>query len=146
MRIVRSLRALALIAAMFPGLALANAVDKSVPLEKFDLSDFSGERLFLAAQQAYVCSFLMQLAGQIDKAQHLRSHSVRLMEEDSIRALGKNWNDVNFPDALVAWKLSDKHAKRLNIFQKAAAGRLLVDGPHCKLLNELTESDLGEPD
>jgi len=79
MRIVRSLRALALIAAMFPGLALANAVDKSVPLEKFDLSDFSGERLFLAAQQAYVCSFLMHLAGQIDKAQHLRSHSVRLV-------------------------------------------------------------------
>ena len=63
-----------------------------------------------------------------------------------MRALGKNWNDVNFPGALAAWEKSDKYAKRINISQKAAAGRLLVDGPHCKLLNGIVESELAEPD
>ena len=45
-----------------------------------------------------------------------------------MRALGKNWNDVNFPGALAAWEISDKYSKRINILQKAAAGLLLVDG------------------
>jgi hypothetical protein len=146
MRISRSLWALALIAVMFPGIALATAVDRIIPLEKSVLSEYTGEQLFKAAYQAYVCSFLMHLSGQIPKAQHLRSHSVRLMDEDSVKAFGKNWNDVNFPGALVAWKLSDQYMKRFSISQKAAAGRLLTDGPQCKILNELTESALGEPD
>ena len=68
------------------------------------------------------------------------------MNRNEVESYGKNWNDVNFPAALDANTLSIEYAKRLNISQKAAAGRLLVDGPHCKLLNELTESDLGEPD
>jgi hypothetical protein len=146
MRISRSLRAIALIAVMFPGIALANAVDKTVPLEKSDLSDYTGEQIFKAAFKFYVCSFLMHLSGQIPKAQHLRSHSVRLMEEDSVRAFGKNWNDVNFPGAAAAWELADKYMKRFSITQKAAAGRLLVDGPQCKILNELVESEMAGPD
>jgi len=131
---------------MFPGIAWANTVDKIAPLEKSVLSEYSGEQLFKAAFKAYVCSFLMHLSGQIPKAQHLRAHSVRLMEEDSVRALSKNWNDVNFPGALLAWRLSDDYAKRLNISQKAAAGRLLTEGPQCKFLNEIVESELAEPD
>ena len=57
MRTSRGLRAFALLAVMFPSLALGNTYDKTVPLNKPDLSDYSGERLFMAAQQAYVCSF-----------------------------------------------------------------------------------------
>ena len=146
MRISRSLWALALIAVMFPGIVLATAVDIIVPLKKSVLSEYTGEQLFKAAYQAYVCSFLMHLSGQIPKAQHLRSHSVRLMEENSVQAFGKNWNDVNFPGALVAWALADKYMKRYGISQKAAAGRLLVDGPQCKILNELVESEIADPD
>ena len=142
MRISRDLRALALLAVMFPSLALGNTYDKTVPLNKSELSDYSGERIFMAAQQAYVCSFLMHLAGQIDKAQHLRSYSVRLMSEDSVRSFGKNWNDVNFPGALVAFRLSDEYAERFSISQKAAAGRLLIEEPQCKILNRLTEDTL----
>lgn len=141
MRISRGLRALALLAVMFPSFALGNTFDKTAPL-KFNLSDESGERLFMAAQQAYVCSFLMHLAGQIDKAQHLRSYSVRLMSEDSVRSFGKNWNDVNFPGALVAFRLSDEYAERYSISQKAAAGRLLIEDAQCATLNEHTEKAL----
>ena len=96
----------------------------------------------MAAQQAYVCSFLMHLAGQIDKAQHLRSYSVRLMSEDSVRSFGKNWNDVNFPGAIVAFRLSDEYAERFSMSQKVAAGRLLIEEPQCKILNRLTEDTL----
>lgn len=132
----------ALLAVMFPGLALGNTYEKTFPLNESDLSGYSGERLFMAAQQAYVCSFLMHLAGQIDKAQHLRSYSVRLMSEDSVRSFGKNWNDVNFPGALVAFGLSNKYAERFNMSQKAAAGRLLTEDPQCATLNRLTEDTL----
>ena len=142
MRISRDLRALALLAVMFPSLALGNTYEKTFPLNKSELSDYSGERIFMAAQQAYVCSFLMHLAGQIDKARHLRSYSVRLMSEDSVRSFGKNWNDVNFPGALVAFRLSDEYAERFSISQKAAAGRLLIEEPQCKILNRLTEDTL----
>ncbi len=146
MRISRGLWALTLIAILSPSLASATAVDKILPLEKSVLSEYSGEQLFKAAYQAYVCSFLMHLSGQIPKAQHLRSHSVRLMEEDSVTAFGKNWNDVNFPGALTAWGLADKYMKRFGITQKAAASRLLVDGPQCKILNELVDSEMAGPD
>jgi len=138
----RGLQALALLTVMFPSLALGNTLDKTAPLYKSDLSGYSGERLFMAAQQAYGCSFLMHLAEQIDKAQHLRSYSVRLMGEDSVRSFGKNWNDVNFPGALVAMRLSNEYAERFSISQKAAAGRLLVEDAQCKTLNRLTEDTL----
>jgi hypothetical protein len=104
MRISPGLRMVAFLAVMFPGIASATAVDKLLHLEKSVLSEYTGEQLFKAALQSYVCSFLMHLSGQIPKAQHLRSHSVRLMSEDSVKAFGKNWNDVNFPGALAAWK------------------------------------------
>ena len=138
----RGLQALALLTVMFPSLALGNTFDKTVPLNKSDLSGYSGERLFMAAQQTYVCSFLMHVAGQIDKAQHLRSYSVRLMSEDSVRSFGKNWNDVNFPGAMVAMRLSDEYAEHFSISQKVAAGQLLIVEPQCKILNRLTEDTL----
>jgi len=141
MRLSRGLRAVALLAFMFPSLALGNTYQETAPL-KFDVGDESGERLFMAAQQAYVCSFLMHLAGQIDKAQHLRSYSVRLMSEDSVKSLGKNWNDVNFPGASVAMRLSEEYGKRFGISQKAAAGRLLIEDPQCATLNRLVEKTL----
>ena len=146
MRISRGLWALTIIVILSPSLASATAVDKLLHLEKSVLSEYTGEQLFKAALQSYVCSFLMHLSGQIPKAQHLCSHSVRLMEEDSVTAFGKNWNDVNFPGALAAWELADKYMKRFGISQKAAAGRLLIDGPQCKVLNELVESEIADPD
>ena len=68
------------------------------------------------------------------------------MNRNEVESYGKNWNDVNFPAALDANTLSIEYAKRFSISQKAAAGRLLVDGPQCKILNELVESEMAGPD
>ena len=144
MRTPRTLLALAFPAVMILSLPLGSSYEKTAPLKKFDLRDYSSERLFMAAQQAYLCSFLMHLAGQIDKARHLRSYSVRLMSEDSVRLFGKNWNDVSFPGAVVAFRLSDEYAERFSMSQKAAAGRLLTEGPQCKTLNRHVEKTLGD--
>ena len=142
MRISRGLRAFALLAVMFPSLALGNTYDKTFPLNKSELSDYSGEWLFMAAQRTYLCSFLMHLAGQIDKAKHLLSYTVQLVSEDSVREFGKNWDDLEFPGALVADRLTDEYSKRFSISKKAAAGRLLTEDPQCATLNEATEKML----
>ena len=75
----------------------------------------------------------MTLAGQKEKGQLLRFYSVKLMQEKQVRDFGKNWNDVNFPGALIAFGLADQYAKQLHIPQSAAAGRLLNEHPKCKL-------------
>ena len=139
MGISRGLRALAIIAVLFPSLALGNHFDKTVPLLPNKLSSYTGEQIFEAAYQAYVCSFLMTLADQIEKGQFLRFYSVKLMQEKRVRDLGKNWNDVNFPGALSAMTLSDKFSKRFEIPQSVAARKLLKEDPQCKTLNEFSE-------
>ena len=142
MRISRGLRAFGLIVFMLPSLALGNDFDKTVPLHPNKLSSYTGEQIFEAAYQAYVCSFLMTLADQMEKGQLLRFYSVKLMQEKRVRDLGKNWNDVNFLGALSAMTLSDQFSKRLNIPQSAAAGRLLTEDPQCKTLNRFSEGIL----
>ena len=72
MRISPGLWAFALLAVMFPSLALGNTYDKTVPLHPNKLSSYTGEQIFEAAYQAYVCSFLMTLADQMEKGQLLR--------------------------------------------------------------------------
>jgi hypothetical protein len=139
MRISRGLRALAIIAVLFPSLALGNHFDKTVPLPPNKLSGYTGEQIFESAYQAYVCSFLMTLADQIEKGQFLRFYSVKLMQEKRVRDLGKNWNDVNFPGALSAMTLIGQFQKRFNIPEPAAATRLLNEDPQCKTLNEFSE-------
>ena len=142
MGISRGLRALAIIAVLFPSLALGNHFDKTVPLEKSVLSDYSGEWLFKAAQRTYFCTFLMRMAGQIEKAKHLLAYIVQFMGEDSVRSFGKNWDDLDIPIALVADRLTDEYSKRFSISKKAAAGRLLTEDPQCATLNEATEKTL----
>ena len=142
MRISRGLQAFGLIVFMLPSLALGNDFDKTVPLHPNKLSSYTGEQIFEAAYQAYVCSFLMTLADQMEKGQLLRFYSVKLMQEKRVRDLGKNWNDVNFLGALSAMTLSDQFSKRLNIPQSAAAGRLLTEIPQCKTLNRFSEGVL----
>ena len=139
MGLSRGLKAFGLIVFMLPSLALGNDFDKTVPLHPNKLSSYTGEQIFEAAYQAYVCSFLMTLADQMEKGQLLRFYSVKLMQEKRVRDLGKNWNDVNFLGALSVMTLSDQFSKRLNIPQSAAAGRLLTEDPQCKTLNEFTE-------
>lgn len=131
MRISRGLRAFAILAFVFPSLALGNNFDKTVPFNTNDLSRFTGEQLYRAALEAYVCSFLMHLAGQSEKGWALRSYSVKLMEEKRVTEFGKNWNDVNFPGALIAFGLSEQYSKRFNVPQSTAAGRLLNEHPKC---------------
>jgi hypothetical protein len=121
---------------------MGNTYEKTFPLNKSELSDYSGEWLFKAAQRTYVCTFLMRLAGQIDKAKHLLSYTVRLMSEDSVRSFGKNWDDLDIPIALVTDRLTDEYSKRFSISKKAAAGRLLTEDPQCATLNEATEKML----
>ena len=142
MGLSRGLRAFGLIVFMLPSLALGNDFDKTVPLHPNKLSSYTGEQIFEAAYQAYVCSFLMTLADQMEKGQLLRFYSVKLMQEKRVRDLGKNWNDVNFLGALSAMTLSDQFSKRLNIPQSAAAGRLLTEDPQCKTLNRFSEGVL----
>ena len=128
MRISPGLWAFALLTVMFPSLAFGNTYDKTVPLHPKKLSSYTGEQIFEAAYQAYVCSFLMTLADQMEKGQLLRFYSVKLMQEKRVRDLGKNWNDVNFLGALSAMTLSDQFSKRLNIPQSAASP--FLTGPH----------------
>jgi len=84
----------------------------------------------------------MRLAGQIDKAKHLLSYTVQLMNEDSVISFGKNWDDLDIPIALVADRLTDEYSKRFSISKKAAAERLLPEDPKCATLNEATEKTL----
>ena len=142
MRILPGLWAFALLAVMFPSLALGNTYDKTVPLHPNKLSSYTGEQIFETVYQAYICSFLMTLADQMEKGQLLRFYSVKLMQEKRVRDLGKNWHDVNFLGALSAMTLSDQFSKRLNIPQSAAAGRLLTENPQCKTLNRFSEGVL----
>ena len=67
MRISRGLQAFGLIVFMLPSLALGNDFDKTVPLHPNKLSSYTGEQIFEAAYQAYVCFFLMTLADQVKK-------------------------------------------------------------------------------
>ena len=48
MGISRGLRAFALLAVMFPSLAMGNTYEKTFPLNKSELSGYSGEWLFKA--------------------------------------------------------------------------------------------------
>jgi len=52
MRILPGLWAFALLAVMFPSLALGNTYDKTVPLHPNKLSSYTGEQIFEAAYQA----------------------------------------------------------------------------------------------
>lgn len=113
--------------------------DETVPLHPTNLNIYSGEQIFKAAYHAYVCSFLMTLAGQMEKGQLLRFYSVKLMYEDSVKEYGKHWNDVNFSGGLFAFQLASKFSKELNISEQVAAERILTH-PKCKLLNQYTES------
>jgi hypothetical protein len=144
MRKLSGFRSVVLLAVMFPSLAMGNTNEEAPLLNETELSDYSAEQMFKAAKQSYVCSFLMHLAGQIKKAQRLRSYSVQLMSKDSVRSIGKNWNDVNFPGALVAYRLSNDYAKRFSISQKAAAGRLIAEDAKCAILNRITENTLNK--
>jgi hypothetical protein len=113
--------------------------DKTVPLPQDKLSSYSGEQIFESAYQAYVCSFLMTLADQIDKGQFLRFYSVTLMEEELVRDLGGNWNDINFPGALDATNLSNKFVEKHNVSKADAATRILNEDSQCITLNKFTE-------
>ena len=142
MRILRTFQAFGLLAFLVPSLALGSDFDKTVPLHPNKLSHYSGEQIFDAAFQAYVCAFLMHLAGQQEKVQFLRYYSVTLMQEDSVKRYGKGWNDVNFPGALSAMTLANDYLKRLNVPRSVAATRLLDEDPQCQTLNRFTERAL----
>ena len=142
MRISRGVWALGLFIFLFPSLALGGDFNKFAPLKKADFSHYTGEQIYEAAYQAYVCSFLMTLAGQMEKGQLLRFYSVRLMQEHSVKTYGKGWNDVNFLGGLSAMTLADQYSKRFHIPQSAAAGRLLNEDPQCKTLNRFSEDNL----
>jgi hypothetical protein len=113
--------------------------DKTVPLPLNKMGSYSGEQIFESAHQAYVCSFLMTLADQIDKGQFLRFYSVTLMEEERVRDLGKNWNDINFPGALAATQLNNKFIEKHNVSKADAATRILTEDSQCITLNKFTE-------
>lgn len=142
MRTPRILLTFGLLAVLFPSLVLGNTNEKTFPLNKSEFSDYSGEWLFKAAQRTYFCTFLMRMAGQIEKAKHLLAYTVQFMGEDSVRSFGKNWDDLDIPIALVADRLTDEYSKRFSISKKAAAGRLLTEDPQCAALNEATEKTL----
>jgi hypothetical protein len=120
------------------GLLLADKIDKLAPLNHLDLSSFSGKQLYEGAFKIYVCSFLMHLAGQRDEAQVLRSYSVHLMAQEQVAEYGKNWNDVNFPGSLLAFKLSLQLAEELDISQKSAAEKLFAKNAHCTKSSQAT--------
>jgi hypothetical protein len=113
--------------------------DKTVPLPPNKLDRYSGEQIFESAYQAYICSFLMTLADQIDKGQFLRFYSVTLMEEEGVRDLGKNWNDINFPGALAATQVNNKFIEKHNVSKVDAATRILTEDSQCITLNRFTE-------
>ena len=138
----RAVWALGLLIPLFPSLVLGGGFNKFAPLKKDELSQYSGQQIFEAAHQAYVCSFLMHQAGQAAKGRFLRWYSVNLMQEKKVRDYGKNWNDVNFPGALSGTALSDQYSKRFNVPQSAAARMLLNDDPQCKTLNRFSERAL----
>ncbi len=130
--------ALLLLLSASSGLAQEKDFDKLAPIPPSELGGYSGEQIFEAAREAYVCAFLMQMANQNEKAQLLRYFSARLMAEDSVRNYGKHWNDVNFPGALEAFSAGEAYAKQFKISQVAAAHKIL-NGPRCSRLNGFTE-------
>jgi len=142
MRIRGSLQALGLLAFLFPSSVLGNDFNKFVPFKATDLSHYTGKQIFEAAYQAYLCSFLMHLADQKNKAKFLRWYSGKLMQEDSVKTHGKGWNDVNFPGASEATELSEEYSKRFNTPRSAAAATLLDKDPQCKTLNEFSAKAL----
>ncbi len=121
-----------------PGFVYGGDFNKNIPLKIAELSDYNGEQLFAAAYQAYICSFLMHLAGQKEKGQLLRFYSVKLMQEDSVKKHGKSWNDVNFPGGLSAMTLADEYSKWFNVPLSNATRRLLKNDPQCQSLNRFT--------
>ena len=123
---------------MFSSMVLGGDLNKSVPMNKSELSDYSGKQIFDVALQAYACSFLMTLAGQMEKGQFLRGFSVKLMQQEKVKEYGKNWNDVNFPGALSATTMSRRYSKKFYVSESVAAFRILSDDPQCKVLNKLT--------
>ena len=139
MRYSRGVWILFLFISLSPDLAQGGDFNKNIPLKTVELSDYNGEQIYVAAYQAYVCSFLMTQAGQMEKGQLLRGFSVELMQQKRVKELGKNWNDVNFPGALSAFIMSDGYSKRFNVSQSIAATRLLEEDPECKILNKITE-------
>jgi hypothetical protein len=109
--------------------------DKTVPIGRSDLGSYSGEQIFESAYQAYVCSFLMTSADQIEKGQLLRWHSVALMQARQVAGLGKNWNDVNFSGVLDATKLINKYVEKHNVSKAIAAAKILTEDRQCIALN-----------
>jgi hypothetical protein len=116
--------------------------DKTVPLPQNKLSSYSGEQIFESAYQAYICSYLMTLADQIDKGQFLRYYSVTLMEEEAVRDLGKNWNDINFLGSYDAMKLSNEFVEKHKVSKAEAAAKILTEDSQCITLNRFTENAL----
>ena len=113
--------------------------DKTVPLPPNKLDRYSGEQIFESAYQAYICSFLMTLADQIDKGQFLRFYSVTLMEEEGVRDLGKNWNDVNFLGSYDAMKIAKSYSEEHDVSKAEAATEILTGDTQCITLNGFTE-------
>jgi hypothetical protein len=120
----------------------ADDFDKTVPLSQNKLSSYSGEQIFESAYQAYICSYLMTLADQIDKGQFLRFYSVTLMEEEAVRDLGKNWNDINFLGSYDAMKLSNEFIEKHKVSKAEAAAKILTEDSQCITLNRFTENAL----
>ena len=117
----------------------ADDFDKTVPLSQNKLSSYSGEQIFESAYQAYICSYLMTMADQIDKGQFLRYYSVTLMEEEAVRGLGKNWNDVNFLGSYDAMKIAKSYSEEHDVSKSEAATEILTGDTQCITLNGFTE-------
>jgi len=117
----------------------ADDFDKTVPLSQNKLSSYSGEQIFESAYQAYICSYLMTMADQIDKGQFLRYYSVTLMEEEAVRGLGKNWNDVNFLGSYDAMKIAKSYSEEHDVSKAEAATEILTGDTQCITLNGFTE-------
>jgi hypothetical protein len=120
----------------------ADDFDKTVPLSQNKLSSYSGEQIFESAYQAYICSYLMTLADQIDKGQFLRYYSVTLIEEEAVRDLGKNWNDVNFLGSYDAMKIAKSYSEEHDVSKAEAATEILTGDSQCITLNGFTERAL----
>jgi len=110
--------------------------DKFSMIDPRKIDRYSGQQLFEAAYQAYVCSFIMTLAEQTDKAQALRSYSVKLVQQEIVSSYGKGRNDVNFPGALEAMKTVDEYIGTTNFSKPWAAAHFLINDSRCTHLNQ----------
>lgn len=103
-----------------------------------ELDQHSGQHLFDAAYQAYICSMWLRVAGQNNKARFLRWYSTQLMGQDKVRAIAKNWNDVNIPGGAEALIEVEKTAKAERLSEQAAAA-FLLDGEQCRKLDAFSD-------